>query len=163
MGPNAKLTRAFPSLCSYTDLHTHQKDCFSLAQKVWDTRLGVGNKGWKRSRMRRWIVFFCRGIKFSKREKGICSTIPVFLGLPWNLSQTCTGNFCMKCGRHTQTHTNTQTHRHTDTQTHRHTDTHTHTHTHCGYPDTHPCNRVWLMSQLNRSSRSGFNEQVGVI
>ena len=110
MGPNAKLTRAFPSLCSYTDLHTHQKDCFSLAQKVWDTRLGVGNKGWKRSRMRRWIVFFCRGIKFSKREKGICSTIPVFLGLPWNLSQTCTGNFCMKCGRHTQTHTNTHMH-----------------------------------------------------
>ena len=110
MGPNAELTRAFPSLCSYTDLHTHQKDCFSLAQKVWDTRLGVGNKGWKRSRMRRWIVFFCRGIKFSKREKGICSTIPVFLGLPWNLSQTCTGNFCMKCGRHTQTHTNTHMH-----------------------------------------------------
>ena len=136
MGPNAKLTRAFPSLCSYTDLQTHQKDCVSfllqaektsLAQKVWDTRSGVGNKGWKRSRMRGWIVFFCHGIKFSKREKGICSTIPVFLGLPWSLSQT----YRQLLYDLWETHARmcACTHVHTRARARARTHTHTHTHT----------------------------------
>lgn len=65
MGPNAKLTRVFPSSCPYVDPQIQQEDCFlfllqaekmSLAKQRWGTRQGLRKKGWVRNKMRGWIV-----------------------------------------------------------------------------------------------------------
>lgn len=83
MGPNAKLTRAFPSLCPYIDPQIQLQDCFlfllqaeemSLAEEGWGTSFGLRNKGWIRSKVRGLIVSLCHGIKFNKKEKVVSAT-----------------------------------------------------------------------------------------